>query len=263
VQESDGQQDRDSWLDGRLFISPGPASEDQRYESWNVGLEWLHCVTKIANRWQSTRSGWASTTAARHFGMWGAQVVVSFWWFYDIFTLFFEENTQMQIHSHSDLNSVSSSTENMKRLGPIPSNRRAVESDSILGWLWTQSSLDSHVCHLWAATLNPNPPRREVSWASVYWCALGRLQEHFGEDWGVPRYSRHLRLLIAISVKDFRKFKNTTPKNNRSMWYTTRSFWVWETQRANCIWFSSSSCLFSFFLSWGSSENPKLRMRSH
>jgi len=41
------------------------------------------------------------------------------------------------------------------------------------------------------------------------------MQEHFEGKWGVPRHSLSCHLPTAISVRDFRKFKDTTPKNGR------------------------------------------------
>ena len=49
-------------------------------------------------------------------------------------------------------------------------------------------------------------------------CALVRprpMQDHFGGKWGLPRYSPPRRLPTAISVRDFRKFKNTVHKNGQ------------------------------------------------
>ena len=74
----------------------------------------------------STRSGWSSTTAARHLGIRGARAIfdfVDFITFLHIFFSFKETTPSTQIHNYSDRdsNSVSSSTDNMTRLGSTPS----------------------------------------------------------------------------------------------------------------------------------------------
>jgi len=76
------------------------------------------------------------------------------------------------------------------------------------------------------------PPDGRLAELACTGAPWARLQDHLGGDWGVSRYSRRPRVRIAISERDFRKFKNTASKNNWSLWYTTRSFGVWEKQRA-------------------------------
>jgi len=79
--------------------------------------------------WLSTRLGLASTTMRPD--IWGFGVRDSFfWWFNDFFTFLKKEklrqSTQIHIHSHRDLGliSVTSSTDKMDFLGPIPSRWR-------------------------------------------------------------------------------------------------------------------------------------------
>ena len=51
----------------------------------------------------------------------------------------------------------------------------------------------------------------------------------------MPRYSRRLNLPTSISVRDFRKSTNTTTRQAKktvTLWYTTKVFPLWETQRA-------------------------------
>jgi len=65
--------------------------------------------------------------------------------------------------------------------------------------------------------------QRARSWKMISQTGLGCAstrqlsQPPIRGDWGLPRYSRRPHLPTAISVTDFRKFKNNTPKNDQSM----------------------------------------------
>ena len=94
-------------------------------------------------------------------------------------------------------------------------------------------------------------PRREVGWVGVYCRTLGPSASlwHFMRKRGLPQYSSPRRLPTAMSVADFRKFKNTKQHHSIltsglecmvshtvlfAMWNSTRG-WFWHHASINFL----------------------------
>ena len=111
-------------LSGWCFINISLSSDSTQTsvscDAWQVTptyKPWAQYTVRISKHY---------TFGATHLAARGARAPF-FWWCNDIFTnlFFFEkscQSTQIHIHLNRDLDSVSSSTDNMKRLGPIPSS---------------------------------------------------------------------------------------------------------------------------------------------
>jgi len=48
----------------------------------------------------------------------------------------------------------------------------------------------------------------------------------------MPRYSQHLDHPTSIVVRDFENSRKPQAKKTVTLWYTTKGFFLWETQRA-------------------------------
>jgi len=59
-----------------------------------------------------------------------------------------------------------------------------------------------------------------------------RLQEHFGGNWVMPRYSRRPNHPISISVREFENSRKPQAKKTVTLWCNTKVFSLWKTQRA-------------------------------
>jgi len=59
-----------------------------------------------------------------------------------------------------------------------------------------------------------------------------RLQEHFGGNWVMPCYSRRPNHPTSISVREFENSRKLQAKKTVTLFYTTKVFSLWETQRA-------------------------------
>jgi len=92
---------------------------------------------------------------------------------------------------------------------------------------------------------NPIPLYGRLAELACSGAPSARLQEHFGGNWVVPRYSRRLNHPTSISVRDFGNSRKPQAKQTVTLWYTTKVFFLWEMQRAEsrCVCLRMRVCV--------------------
>ena len=78
---------------------------------------------------------------------------------------------------------------------------------------------------------NPIPPYGRLAEPACTGAPSARLQEYFGGNWVMPRYCRRPNHPTSTSVRDFENSRKPQAKKTVTLWYTTKVFSLWETQR--------------------------------